>query len=192
MRLISMCVAVCVMSTTAFGERAWMHVPSRQVSWHRPASCTVGGVAYAPPTSEMLQQAGYLEVEWDDTYAELRYRVIEWDPPSVRAFTAAEKLERELSDAAATESDYASRVAEIAQTAGLYRLILRKHFGMGAETNRAITVDAGVAYFTQKQLAGTLTTQDLADAVLLDRLVRELREWTGTGEAWSIPWELLP
>lgn len=32
----------------------------------------------------------------------------------------------------------------------------------------------------------------LADAVMLDRMFQELAEWTGTGETWTLPWEVVP
>ena len=79
---------------------AWMDVSRRQVRWNRPVECTVDGVTYSPPTDELLAKA-YAVVDFEDTYGDLRYRVISWNPPSIRAFTAQEKAAQDAADAAA-------------------------------------------------------------------------------------------
>jgi hypothetical protein len=38
----------------------------------------------------------------------------------------------------------------------------------------------------------TITTQELADAIVLDKLFAELEAWNGTGETWTLPWNALP
>ena len=86
---------------------AWMHLPSSQVSWFRPSSVTIDGRSYKPPTDEQLVEAGYLAVWFDDVYGALRYRVVSWDPPSIRAFTPEEKAAADDADAeAAAQSEY--------------------------------------------------------------------------------------
>ena len=86
---------------------AWMHLPSSQVSWFRPTSVTIDGRSYKPPTDWQLAAAGYLAVEFDDVYGDLRYRAITWDPPAIRAFTPEEKAAAELADAeAAAQAEY--------------------------------------------------------------------------------------
>lgn len=72
--------------------------------------------------------------------------------------------------------------------AAVYKAILRKHFGGGAETNRDVTATAVEAYFVQKEPA---TAGDLKDAVLLKELFAVLSVWNG-GETWTLPWGVVP
>jgi hypothetical protein len=55
-----------------------------------------------------------------------------------------------------------------------------------------VTATKVAEYFMGKQVAGDITTQDLADAIVLDKLFAELAAWNGTGETWTIPYEVLP
>ena len=79
-----------------------------------------------------------------------------------------------------------------AQKAVIFRLTMRRNFGDGAETNREIDAKAVENFFVSKQVAGTITVQELADASVLERLFAELATWNGTGETWSLPWGVLP
>ena len=103
-RLIAL---LALLAAPAFAATAWMHLPSSQVSWFRPASCTIGGRSYKPPTDAQLVEAGYLAVEFDDVYGDLRYRVVSWNPPAIRAFTPAEKAAADKADAeAVAQAEY--------------------------------------------------------------------------------------
>jgi hypothetical protein len=55
-----------------------------------------------------------------------------------------------------------------------------------------VTATVVAGYFTGKQIAGTITAQELADAVVLDKLFESLRRWNGTDETWTLPWEYVP
>jgi hypothetical protein len=79
-----------------------------------------------------------------------------------------------------------------AQKAMIFRLTMRRNFGDGAETNREIDAKAVENFFVSKQVNGTITVQELADASVLERLFAELATWNGTGETWSLPWGVLP
>jgi hypothetical protein len=79
-----------------------------------------------------------------------------------------------------------------AQEAMIFRLTMRRNFGDNAETNHAIDAKAVESYFVGKQVAGTITVQELADASVLERLFTVLSAWNGTGETWSLPWGVLP
>jgi hypothetical protein len=104
-----------------------------------------------------------------------------------------------IDDAAAKEwcasQDAAARLASFAPLiphAALFRATLRKHFGANAETTREVTASTVADFFTARQIAGTITAAELADAVVLDKLFTELAAWGGTGETWSLPWEQVP
>ena len=83
------CVFVLAMlaACSAMAATAWMDAEKQQVSWFRPDVCTAGGTTYAAPTDELLAKA-FIVVEYDDCAPE--YRVVSWNPPSVRAMTAQE------------------------------------------------------------------------------------------------------
>ena len=81
---------------------------------------------------------------------------------------------------------------ELMQQAAVFRLTLRRHFGDNAETNTNVTQSAVAGYFTQKQVAQTITAAELADAVILNELFAAISAWTGDGTTWSFPYELLP
>jgi hypothetical protein len=81
--------------------------------------------------------------------------------------------------------------------ASLYRATLREYFGKDAETNRAVTKDAVVAYFIGLQQSQTITAQQLADGNFLDISFTSLTNvWgpdsTGVLSTWELPWELIP
>lgn len=81
---------------------------------------------------------------------------------------------------------------QIIQQAAIFKMVMRKYFGDGAETNRNITATVVQTYFMNKQLGGIITVQELADAIVLDKLFASLIEFTGTGESWTFPWEIVP
>ena len=101
MKKLALALVFLLSASAAFAATAWMHLPSSQVSWFRPSSVTIDGRRYEPPTDGQLAEAGYLAVEFDDVYGDLRYRVISWDPPAIRAFTPEEKAAADLADAEA-------------------------------------------------------------------------------------------
>ena len=118
---------------------------------------------------------------------------------------AAEAAQRETDAAAAlgaaeearaqAQADYeARRAAEfvaMAPMVGLYVTTLRKHFGVGAETNRDVTETEVAAYFEGKRMAGTITAVETADAIALTRYFGIFAAWNGTGEVWTLPYDLL-
>jgi hypothetical protein len=86
-----------------------------------------------------------------------------------------------------TAEQYAAKMATFpAQEAMIFRLTMRRNFGDGAETNHVIDAKAVENYFVGKQVNGTITVQELADASVLERLFAELKAWNGTDETWSL------
>jgi hypothetical protein len=79
-----------------------------------------------------------------------------------------------------------------AQSAAFFRLLMRRNFGENAETNREVTAEVVLGYFAGLTAAGTITAQQASDGVFLKELFAELTAWNGTGETWTLPWELLP
>ena len=110
-------VALILLAPSLFAATAWMDVERREVRWFRPPVCTVDGITYRPPSDDILARA-FVVVDFEDTYGELRCRVISWDPPSVRAFTAEEKAAQEAADAAQAAAEAAAQAEAVAQ-AGL-------------------------------------------------------------------------
>jgi hypothetical protein len=107
-------------------------------------------------------------------------------------YTNEEWAEKQAADAAAAAADRLASFAPYAAKATLFRETLRKHFGPTAETDNAVTATSVAEYFMGKQIAGTITTKELADAIVLDKLFAELAAWNGTGETWTLPWSVLP
>ena len=101
---------------------------------------------------------------------------------------AAQEAQRQAEAAAARLASFQPLIPK----AALFKATLRKHFGPTAETDNAVTATAVSEYFMGKQIAGTITTQELADAIVLDKLFAELAAWNGTGETWTLPYEVLP
>jgi hypothetical protein len=112
----------------------------------------------------------------------------------VDAVWTADELaaQKAASEEAARQAKLATLTPELLQGAAIFRATLRKHFGDGAELNEAVTVAAVEAHFVGKQLAGTITVQELADAFLLSRLFATITAWTGTGSVRDFPWEIVP
>jgi hypothetical protein len=94
--------------------------------------------------------------------------------------------------AAAATAARAEAFKLFAQPAALFRATLRKHFGDGAETNKAVTAEAVAAHFEAKRMNATITALDTADAMALRMYFDMLSQWNGTGETWSLPWEVVP
>jgi hypothetical protein len=109
-------------------------------------------------------------------------------------YTDEEWAEKKAADAAAEAAARLASFAPYAAKATLFRETLRKHFGPTAETDRAVTATRVAEYFMWKQLdmVMVITTQELADAIVLDKLFAELAAWNGTGETWTLPWSVLP
>jgi len=106
--------------------------------------------------------------------------------------TPAEIAAEEAAAAQAAAEAQAARIAAVAPEAGLFRMLLRDYFGPGAETNTTITAQYVTAYFIGKQLAGTITAQDLGAATLLERGFETIKSVTGDGTIWSFPWASIP
>jgi hypothetical protein len=120
----------------------------------------------------------------DDGWAYRQIDVVQFTAEEL----AAQEAQRQAEAAAARLASF----APFATKAVLFRATLRKHFGPTAETDRAVTATSVAEYFMGKQVAGTITTQELADAIVLDKLFAELAAWNGTGETWTLPYEVLP
>jgi len=89
------------------------------------------------------------------------------------------------------QAKLAAITPELLQTASAYRTALQRNFGVGSETDTAITQAYVTQYFAAKAVAGTITTQELADKDLLLLTFPIIAAWTGDGTAWSFPWELV-
>jgi hypothetical protein len=77
-------------------------------------------------------------------------------------------------------------------SATVFRITMRKHFGDNAETNTEITETYVKNYFINKQMAGTITALEVADALILDKLYVEIMRYTGDNTTWSFPWSDVP
>ena len=86
----------------------------------------------------------------------------------------------------------AARLASFHQLipkAAAFRSLLRAYFGANAETNRAVTAEVVAQYFLT---APDLTVQGVQHGMTLKELFTELSAWNGTGETWTLPWEVVP
>jgi hypothetical protein len=191
MRPITLMLTLTIAATAVLAADTWVH-PATQ---GRTPPTWINGTT--PPTATQLQDAGWRL--WDGAEPALASgmerlsRSLTQDPAhperavmQVVDGNIAERLAREQ---AARLADFA---ATQATNAVIFRATLRRHFGAGAETNRAVTATVVAGYFTGKQVAGTITAQELADAVVLDKLFEALRQWNGTDETWTLPWEYVP
>jgi hypothetical protein len=77
-------------------------------------------------------------------------------------------------------------------TAALFKALMTRNFGIGSVTNREITADVVQGHFVQLTLTGAITAQQASDGVLLQQAFEKLAAWNGTGETWSLPWEVVP
>lgn len=82
-------------------DTAYMNPATIQVSWSRPDVVTdpATGQRYGYPSDETLTACGWTIAEYDA--CELQYRVVEWNPPSVRAMTQEEMDARAAAQAEA-------------------------------------------------------------------------------------------
>jgi hypothetical protein len=117
-----------------------------------------------------------------------------WATPTEAQQSAhsAELAEQAQAAQEVTQSAYAAKVAAVAQQASVFRWVLQQHFGVGAETNRAVGVTSVSAYFIQRRMAGTSAATDASDAIILQQGFEALSEITGDGTTWSFPWEMIP
>jgi hypothetical protein len=108
------------------------------------------------------------------------------------AAQAAQAAEDEAARKAAEEAARIASFQPLTPVASLYRITLRKHFGDNAETNHDVTKSSVSAYFEQKRMAGTITAVETADALALTMYFDILAAWNGTGETWTVPWQVVP
>ena len=80
----------------------------------------------------------------------------------------------------------------LAPIASAYRATLQSIFGVGAETNRQVTADAVFGYFFGKAVSKTMTDDDRNKKDILQNAFGVLSAWNGTGETWTLPWEVVP
>jgi hypothetical protein len=92
----------------------------------------------------------------------------------------------------AAQAKLALLTPELMTSAHVYRVALQRNFGVGAETDQAITEKFVESYFAGKAAAGVITAQEIADGELLKMTFPAIAEWTGDGTAWSFPWGVLP
>jgi len=133
-----------------------------------PAGVYEGVDYHGEPPADVAARAGWVDVT-----------------PEIQAQIDRERTEAEAAQAAARLASFAPLIPH----AALFRATLRKHFGANAETTREVTASTVADFFTARQIAGTITAAELADAVVLDKLFAELAAWNGTGETWSLPWD---
>lgn len=77
----------------------------------------------------------------------------------------------------------------LVQDAGAFKSLLTVHFGLGAETNTAITESYVTSYFVTRRLDGTGSINDTADALILQTLFMKLKSVSIDGTTWSLPWD---
>lgn len=122
-------------------------------------------------------------------YVRQSIRLVEGDGVT-GAWEVVDRLQSEIAAEAA-----AARLASfrpLIPQAHLFRILIRRNFGDGAETNREVGKDQVTAYFAGLTLAGTITATQASDGVLLARMFEDLAAWNGTGETWTLPWEVVP
>ena len=84
------------------------------------------------------------------------------------------------------------KIEQISQQAAIFRWVLQQHFGPGAETNRNVTETSVAQYFINRRITGTSEPTDASDALLLQTGFEAIKNCTGDGTSWSLPWELIP
>ena len=146
------------------------------------------------PTMEQYNQAGYRERISIDQPAE-GFRAKGYAVQEIDAATCKLVITEQINIADELEAARQARLATITPTlkmeAGMLREILRKHFGPNAETNHAVTYDVVQNYFIAKQADGSITTQELADMLVMQKLFSDIIMWTGDGTIWSFPFDIL-
>ena len=95
-KIVFACIAALI-SATAFAATAYMDTVSRQISWTRPDKAVHPETKqeFKNPSDGTLVACGFVIAEYED--CPHTYRVVSWDPPSVRAMT---QDERDIADAA--------------------------------------------------------------------------------------------
>jgi hypothetical protein len=91
-------------------------------------------------------------------------------------------------DAEAAAARLASFTPHIAHAAQ-FKALMRAYFGEGAETNRTITAAYVETYFLT---TNGLTIEAIQHGMALKGMFEELSAWNGTGETWTLPWEVVP
>lgn len=103
--------------------------------------------------------------------------------------------ELDAQEAARKAAEEAARIASfqpLIPIASLYRATLRKHFGANAETNHEVTKSSVSMYFEGKRMSQTINAVETADALALSMYFDILSAWNGTGETWTLPYEVVP
>jgi hypothetical protein len=122
---------------------------------------------------------------WVDTGTKyVQSEVVQWTQEELDAIEAERK--------AAEEAARLASFQPLIPVASLYRATLRKHFGDNAETNHDVTKSSVSAYFEQKRMAQTITAVETADALALTMYFDILAAWNGTGETWTLPYQVVP
>lgn len=146
------------------------------------------------PSETNYSEAGYRERVSVDLPSEgfrvVKYAVQEIDTTTSKLIVAEQVNIAEEAEAA-RQAKLATITPMLKTQAGMFRTILRTHFGDGAETNHDVTYTTVFTYFAGKQIAGTITAQEVADMFILDKLYNAILAWTADGTTWSFPWEVL-
>jgi hypothetical protein len=131
-----------------------------------------GGVDYhGSPPDDVAERAGWVDVT-----------------PEIQTQIDADKAQADAEAAHARSMAFQPLIPQ----AHLFRLLLRRNFGDGAETNHELTAEKVTEYFAGLTVAGTITALQASDGVLLARMFEDLAAWNGTGETWTLPWEVVP
>lgn len=77
---------------------------------------------------------------------------------------------------------------EIVQGSQVFAYTMARNFGPGAHTNQNVTASAVGAHFTARQMAGTISVMEIADAVTLQAWFDRLAQFSPDGTTWSFPW----
>jgi pyruvate/2-oxoglutarate dehydrogenase complex dihydrolipoamide acyltransferase (E2) component len=98
----------------------------------------------------------------------------------------------------AAQASYSAAVALVTPLAHQYRALLRQYFGPNAETSQTVTQAAVMGYFLQLDVAQTITTQQTADAALLQTIFQIIEPLANDGvtsapNTWGAAfWALVP
>ena len=139
-----------------------------------------------PPVADGYQRGSITYIEGDGITASAQYT------DTLISDILAQEVAAEAAALAAHQAAYNAQIQAVAQQAHIFRIILQKYFGVGAEANQAITQAYVQTYFVGLQQAGTITVQQLADASVLQSLYPILSVLTTTGYTWDFPWSMIP
>jgi hypothetical protein len=152
---------------------------------------TIGGVDI--PSRETLLAAGYRDIpvlcDVAAGYERSPASYVEGDGVTAQA-VYQDRLTSEIE--AEREAARLQSFAPLIPTAALFKALIRRNFGANAETNTEITADIVQGYFVRLTLTGEITAQQASDGVLLQQAFEKLAAWNGTGETWTLPWEVVP